>query len=136
MRPCASTPTLSGWRPSGGKTRGGFAEFCFPAGGPNLLVEQVDKTEVEAHALGGQFVGLSVTVRDIRRSYDHLSAKGVCFEAPPSRQGWGGSRTWVGVRAQAVLMSVWRRCWQQGRSALAFLSQLLRGTMVALVLPP
>jgi hypothetical protein len=31
---------------------------------------------------------------------------------------------------------VWRTCWQQGRSALDFLSQLLRGTPVALALPP
>jgi transposase len=43
------------------------------------------------------------------------------------RKVWGGSRTWVGARAQAVLMSVWRTCWQQGRSAVDFLSQLLRG---------
>jgi transposase len=43
------------------------------------------------------------------------------------RKVWGGSRTWVGARAQSVLMSVWRTCWQQGRSALDFLSQLLRG---------
>jgi transposase len=43
------------------------------------------------------------------------------------RKVWGGSRTWVGARAQAVLMSVWRTCWQQGRLALDFLSQLLRG---------
>jgi len=35
-----------------------------------------------------------------------------------------------------VLMSVWRTCWQQGRSALDFLSQLLRGAPEALVLPP
>jgi hypothetical protein len=52
------------------------------------------------------------------------------------RKVWGGSRTWVGARAQSVLMSVWRTCWQQGRSALDFLSQLLRGTPVALALPP
>jgi transposase len=52
------------------------------------------------------------------------------------RKVWGGSRTWAGARAQAVLMSVWRTCWQQGRSALDFLSQLLRGTPVALALPP
>jgi transposase len=44
------------------------------------------------------------------------------------RKVWGGNRTWAGARAQAVLMSVWRTCWQQGRSALDFLSQLLRGT--------
>jgi transposase len=52
------------------------------------------------------------------------------------RKVWGGSRTWTGARAQAVLMSVWRTCWQQGHSALDFLSQLLRGTPVALTLPP
>jgi transposase len=43
------------------------------------------------------------------------------------RKVWGGSRTWAGARAQAVLMSVWRTCWQKGRSAVDFLSQLLRG---------
>jgi catechol 2,3-dioxygenase-like lactoylglutathione lyase family enzyme len=69
--------------------RDGFAEFRFPAGGPNLLVEQVDKTDVEARALVGQFVGMSVTVRDIRQAYEHLSARGVRFEAAPSRQSWG-----------------------------------------------
>jgi transposase len=47
---------------------------------------------------------------------------------------WGGNRTWAGARAQSVLMSGWRTCWQQGRSALDFLSQLLRGAPVAL--PP
>ena len=52
------------------------------------------------------------------------------------RKVWGGSRTWVGARAQSVLMSVWRTCWQQERSALDFLSQLLRGQPVALALPP
>jgi transposase len=52
------------------------------------------------------------------------------------RKVWGGSRTWVGAKAQSVLMSVWRTCWQQGRSALDFLSQLLRGMQVVLALPP
>jgi len=52
------------------------------------------------------------------------------------RKVWGGSRTWVGARAQSVLMSVWRTCWQHGRLALDFLSQLLRGPPAALALPP
>jgi transposase len=52
------------------------------------------------------------------------------------RKVWGGSRTWAGARAQAVLMSVWRTCWQQGLSALDFLSQLLRGPSAGLALPP
>jgi transposase len=52
------------------------------------------------------------------------------------RKVWSGSRTRAGVRGQSVLMSVWRTCWQQGQSALDFLSQLLRGTTVPQVLPP
>jgi transposase len=52
------------------------------------------------------------------------------------RKVWGGSRTWAGARAQSVLMSVWRTCWHQGRCALDFLSQLLRGTPLTLALPP
>jgi transposase len=52
------------------------------------------------------------------------------------RKIWGGSRTWAGARAQSALISVWRTCWQQRRSALDFLSQLLRGEPVALALPP
>jgi transposase len=52
------------------------------------------------------------------------------------RKVGGGSRTWAGARVQSVLMSVWRTCWQQDRSALDFLSLLLRGPQVALALPP
>src|SRR5215475_5877390 len=52
------------------------------------------------------------------------------------RKVWGGSRTWAGARAQSVLMSVWRTCWQQGRSALDFLSQILRDTPGTLARPP
>jgi transposase len=52
------------------------------------------------------------------------------------RKVWGGNRTWAGARAQSVLISVWRTCWQQGRSALDFLSQLLLGKSIALALPP
>jgi transposase len=52
------------------------------------------------------------------------------------RKVWGGSQTWAGARAQSVLMSVWRTCWQQGLCALDFLSQLLRGMPVALAAPP
>jgi transposase len=52
------------------------------------------------------------------------------------RKVWGGNRTWAGARAQAVLMSVWRTCRQEGRSALDFLSQLLRGQPVVLAAPP
>jgi len=52
------------------------------------------------------------------------------------RKVWGGNRTWAGAFAQAALMSVWRTCWQQGRNAVDFLSQLLRGQPALLAMPP
>jgi transposase len=52
------------------------------------------------------------------------------------RKVWGGNRTWAGAKAQATQRSVWRTCWQQGRSALDDHSQLLRGQPVALAQPP
>jgi hypothetical protein len=42
------------------------------------------------------------------------------------RKVGGNNRTWAGAWAQSVLLSVWRTCWQQGRSAMDFLSQLLQ----------
>jgi transposase len=52
------------------------------------------------------------------------------------RKVWGGNRTWPGARVQAVLMSVWRTCWQRGQNAIDFLSQLLRRWPTPLALPP
>jgi transposase len=52
------------------------------------------------------------------------------------RKVWGGNRTPAGGRAQSVLMSVWRTCWQRGRNALDFLSGLLRRRVVPIALPP
>jgi transposase len=72
----------------------------------------------------------SVAPRDVQRA--ELAIRfGVIL-----RKVWGGSRTWAGAQAQATIMSVWWTCWQQGRSALDFLSQLLCGTPVTLALPP
>jgi transposase len=52
------------------------------------------------------------------------------------RKVWGGNRTWFGARAQQVLMSVWRTCWQRGRNALDHVSSLLRCQIVPVALPP
>ena len=52
------------------------------------------------------------------------------------RKVWGGSRTWAVARAQSVLMSVWRTCWQRGHNGLDFLSQLLRREPAIVGLPP
>jgi transposase len=42
-----------------------------------------------------------------------------------NRKVWGGNRTWVGARAQSVLMSVLETCRRTGRSGLEFVSQTL-----------
>jgi transposase len=42
-----------------------------------------------------------------------------------NRKVWGGNRTWVGARAQEVLMSVLATCKRCGRSGLEFVSQTL-----------
>lgn len=52
------------------------------------------------------------------------------------RKVWGGNRTWRGARAQAVLMSVWRTCWQRAAVAMDFVSHLLRDRTIPLPLPP
>jgi transposase len=43
-----------------------------------------------------------------------------------NRKVWGGNRTEAGAKAQGVLSSVLRTCWQAGRSAVDFVSQTLR----------
>jgi len=43
-----------------------------------------------------------------------------------NRKVWGGNRTPAGARAQERLTSVLRTCWQQGRCAVDFISQILR----------
>jgi transposase len=53
-----------------------------------------------------------------------------------NRKVWGGNRTEAGAKAQGVVMSVLRTCWQAGRSALDFVSQSLRAFGNALLPRP
>jgi transposase len=53
-----------------------------------------------------------------------------------NRKVWGGSRTAIGARAQSVLMSVLETCRQHGRSALDYVSQVLRGVVTSIIKPP
>jgi len=52
------------------------------------------------------------------------------------RKVWGGNRTWAGADAQAVLMSIWRTCWQRRVNALDFVSDRLRRRAIPAALPP
>jgi transposase len=53
-----------------------------------------------------------------------------------NRKVWGGSRTPNGAHAQSVLMSVLETCRQHGRSALDYVSQVLRGVVTSIIKPP
>jgi hypothetical protein len=71
--------------------------------------------------------------RVVRYTYPYTASS----RAAGQREAAGaGAEFAVGAPAQSVLISAWRTCWQQGRSAVDFLSHLLRGTPVALALPP
>lgn len=67
----------------------GWAEFDLD--GPCIGLERVDPDDSEGNALVGRFVGLSLRVEDLAKSYRDLVAQGVRFTAPPETQPWGGS---------------------------------------------
>jgi transposase len=52
-----------------------------------------------------------------------------------NRKVWGGNRTPTGAHAQSVLMSVLETCRQHGRSALDYVSQVLRGVVTSIIKP-
>ena len=52
-----------------------------------------------------------------------------------NRKVWGGNRTPRGAHAQSVLMSVLETCRQHGRSALDYVSQVLRGVVTSVIKP-
>jgi transposase len=67
------------------------------------------------------------------RFRSHPEVEPTNWEAEPAirpavvnRKVWGGNRTWVGARAQEVLMSVLETCRRAGRPGLEFVSQTLR----------
>ena len=67
----------------------GWAEYDL--GGPCFGVERVRPSDDEGAAMIGRFVGVSLRVDDIDGSYQTLKTKGVQFNSPPKKQGWGGS---------------------------------------------
>jgi catechol 2,3-dioxygenase-like lactoylglutathione lyase family enzyme len=62
----------------------------FDLDGKNIIVETVAADDPE-HDLVGRFLAVSFDVEDIDAAYRGLKAKGVVFEGPPEKQGWGGT---------------------------------------------
>lgn len=56
----------------------------------NLALERMDPADPEATDLLGRYVGISLQVPDIHKTYERLRERGVEFEGPPAEQPWGG----------------------------------------------
>ena len=67
----------------------GWAEFDI--GGPSLGLERVAPDDEEGRSLIGRFVGISLQVEDIQKTYEELKGRGVEFTNPPEKQEWGGT---------------------------------------------
>lgn len=67
----------------------GWAEYDL--GGPCFGIERVQPGDTEGATLVGRFVGVSLRVDDIDRTWRSLTAKGVDFTEPPEKQDWGGT---------------------------------------------
>ncbi len=59
-------------------------------GDAHLCLERLAAGDHEGDDLVGRFVGVSLQVDDIQKTYDELTAAGVVFESPPAPQPWGG----------------------------------------------
>jgi transposase len=118
-----------GWAVARGRLENQLADLIFPPK-TNTANERL------AQHLGGHRDDLFTFLRQPGLDASNGRAELAIRFGVILRKVWGGSRTWAGARAQSVLMSVWRTCWQQGRCALDVLSQLLRGMAVSLSLPP
>ena len=58
--------------------------------GLTLVVERTEATADHA-PLFGRFTGFSLEVADIAAAYAAMTARGVPFDGPPTRQPWGGT---------------------------------------------
>jgi lactoylglutathione lyase len=57
----------------------------------NLALERMDPADPEATHLLGRYVGVSLQVPDIQKTYERLRERGVEFAGPPAQQPWGGT---------------------------------------------
>lgn len=63
----------------------GWAEL--DVGGAKFGIERADADQ----SLVGRFLGVSLQVDNVDKTYADLIAKGVEFTAPPQKQDWGGT---------------------------------------------
>jgi catechol 2,3-dioxygenase-like lactoylglutathione lyase family enzyme len=57
-----------------------------------LAIERCDPSRVEEGArLVGRFVGVTLMVGDVAKTYDRLIGRGVSFRGRPEKQSWGGT---------------------------------------------
>ena len=68
-----------------------FGYAAFDTGAAQFSLAAVDPKDENTPALIGRHTGLGLAVDDLQASYEELSAKGVEFPMPPTKQPWGGT---------------------------------------------
>ena len=66
-----------------------FRYAAFDTGGAQFSLAEVDPKDENTSSLIGRHTGLGLAVDDLQASYEELSAKGVEFPMPPTKQPWG-----------------------------------------------
>lgn len=67
-----------------------FGYASFKTAGAGLALARVDPNAGNAAELVGRHTGIGLGVPDIDAAYKELTAKGVKFTMPPTKQPWGG----------------------------------------------
>ena len=68
-----------------------FGYAAFNTAGAQFSLARVDPEAENTAALVGRHTGLGLAVDDLQASFEELSAKGVEFPMPPTKQPWGGT---------------------------------------------
>ena len=63
----------------------------FDIGGPVFGLQKVANPTGDEAKFLGRFLGVSLEVDDIQKTYEELQAKGVAFVGEPEKQPWGGT---------------------------------------------
>ncbi len=67
-----------------------FGHASFATEGALFSIQKIDASRPEQAALTGRHTGIGFGVPDLDKTYAELSARGVKFTMPPTKQPWGG----------------------------------------------
>jgi predicted enzyme related to lactoylglutathione lyase len=67
-----------------------FGYASFATEGAGFAIARVDPKDPSQAGLAGRHTGVAIGVPDLAKAYRELTARGVEFTMPPTKQPWGG----------------------------------------------